>query len=139
MAVPKSRHARRFYRCADLRRVEASILMKAEQEQPTGAVYLAGYVVELMLKALNLEATPAREQEPLLEILKRIGHNQTRLLELYLQKVGGRPPSEVVRAFTLVSDWSSEIRYDPKEVKCIEAERFLEAVDVVYRWADGRL
>jgi hypothetical protein len=137
MAVPKSRNARLYYRCAYKRRVEASILIKAAQ--PTGAVYLAGYVVEFMLKALNLEITPPNQQESLLEVLRRIGHDLTRLLELYQGKGGGRPPPSVVRAFALVSHWSSEMRYDPKEVKLPEAERFLRAVDEVYQWADGRL
>jgi hypothetical protein len=137
MAVPKSKHARLFYRCADKRRVEASILIKADQ--PTGAVYLAGYVVELMLKSLNLENTPPNQQKRLLEDLKRIGHDITRLLELYLQRGGSHPPPNVIRALTLVSDWSSDIRYDPQEVRLREAERFLRAVDEVYQWADGRL
>ena len=60
------------------RRVEASILIQAAQ--PTGAVYLAGYVVECMLKALNLETQPGHLQGSRLEELKRIGHNLTRLL-----------------------------------------------------------
>jgi hypothetical protein len=137
MACPNSKHARLYYRCADRRRVEANILLKADQ--PTGAVYLAGYVVELMLKALNLANTPANQQKRLLEDLKRIGHNIIRLWELYQLKGGNRPPPDVVQALTLVGDWSSEIRYDPKEVPLLEAQRFLRAVDVVYRWADGRL
>jgi len=136
MGVPKSKFARSFYRCADKRRVESRILFKADQ--PTGAVYLAGYVTELMLKALNLENTPANQQEALLDNLKRIGHSLTGLLELYYQKGGSRPPPDVTRAFTLVGDWTS-IRYDPKEVDPVDAERFLEAVDTVYRWVDGRL
>jgi HEPN domain len=137
MAMPRSKDARLYYRCADKRRVEASILIKAAQ--PTGAVYLAGYVVECMLKALNIEAQPGNLQGSRLEELKRIGHNLTRLLELYRQKGGSCPPPEVTRAFTLVGDWSSEIRYNPKEVDLVEAEEFLEAVDQIFRWADGRL
>jgi hypothetical protein len=137
MAVPKSKDARLYYRCADKRRVEATILIRADQ--PTGAVYLAGYVVECMLKALNIENEPADQQGIRLEELTRVGHNLTRLLELYLQEGGSRPPPDVARAFTLVSDWSSEIRYDPKDVKPAEAERFLKAVDVFYRWVDRRL
>ena len=137
MSVPKSRDARLYYRCADKRRVEANILVRAEQ--PTGAVYLAGYVVECMLKALILENRPSNQQAECLEELKKLGHNLTRLLELYVAEGGSRPPPEVARAFSLVSDWSSEIRYNPKELKALEAERFLRAVDLFYLWADGRL
>ncbi len=137
MAIPRSRHARTFYRCADKRRVEAAILFKADQ--PTGAVYLAGYVAEFMLKAVLLETTPASQQESFLEDLKKVGHNLTKLLELYQQRGGSRPPPEVARAFTLAGDWSSEIRYDPREVDPVDAERFLEAVDTIYEWANGRI
>ena len=137
MAMPKSRDARLYYRCAEKRRVEASILIKAVQ--PTGAVYLAGYVVECTLKALNIETQPADQQAGRLEHLKKVGHNLTRLYELYFEDGGSRPPTDVMRAFQFVSQWSSEIRYNPKEVKLVEANRFLKAVDEVYRWTDGRL
>ena len=137
MAVPKSKLARTFYRCADMRRVEARILFEADQ--PTGAVYLAGYVVEFMLKALNLESTPASQQVRLLNDLKTLGHNLPRLLERYRENGGGLPPRDVARALALVSSWTSDIRYDPTEINRGNAERFLKAVDVVRLWADGRL
>lgn len=137
MAIPKSKYARAFYRCADRRRDEARILFRADQ--PTGAVYLAGYFVEFMLKALVLENTPPSQQDKLREELKKTGHNLTALLEGYFKRGGSRPPPDVTRSFALVSDLSSEIRYDPREVDPGEAERFLEAVDNVYRWANGRL
>ena len=97
MAIPRSKSARLYYRCADKRRVEASILIKADQ--PTGAVYLAGYVVELMLKALAIENSPPNQQESVLEEVKRIGHNLTKLLELYEQRGGSRPPPNVIRFY----------------------------------------
>ena len=137
MAIPRSKDARLYYRCADRRRVEASILIKAAQ--PTGAVYLAGYVVECMLKAINIETQPESLQGSRIEELRRIGHDLTRLLELYRRESGSAPPNEIARAFTLVRDWSVEIRYDPKEVKSAEASRFLKAVDEVSQWVDGRL
>jgi hypothetical protein len=137
MPMPRSKDARLYYRCADRRRVEASILIKAAQ--PTGAVYLAGYVVECMLKALIIETQPDNLRASRLEELKKIGHNLTRLLELYLKDGGSKPPSNVVRAFTLVSDWASDIRYDPTEIQPAKADRFIKAVDEVYRWVDGRL
>jgi hypothetical protein len=137
MAIPRSKLARAFYRCADRRRVEARILFNADQ--PTGAVYLGGYVVEFMLKALILESSPAQQQDALLDELKRIGHDPTRLLEVVRQRGGTRPPAEVVRAFSLVASWSSEMRYDPSEIDADEAEGFLDAVAMISRWADGRM
>ena len=131
MARARSKDARLHYHCADMRRVEANILIKASQ--PTGAVYLAGYVVECMLKALNIESQPGTPPGSRMEELKRIGHNLTGLLDLYLQEGGSRPPGNVARAFTLASDRSSEIRYDLTVVKLAEAERFLKADDEFYR------
>ena len=98
-----------------------------------------------MLKALVIESTPPNQQESILKEVRRIGHDLTELLELYKRRGGSHPPPNVVRAFTLVSDvgseiyWSSHLRYDPKEVKLKEAERFLKAVDEVYHLANGRL
>lgn len=61
MAVPRSKEARRFYRCAKQRLVEAQVLQNASM--PTGAVYLAGYSVECILKALLFSVVPAAQTE----------------------------------------------------------------------------
>ncbi len=137
MAIPKSIDARRFYRCANRRGIEAGILFEADQ--PTGAIYMAGYVVECMLKALIIESRPDRFRGDLLEQLKRIGHNITRLLDIYYQSGGSRPPVVVLKAFTLVGEWSSEMRYDPRESPPSDAEKFLKAVAQINQWIDGRI
>ena len=58
MATPSSKESRLFYRCAKQRYEEAQILLEAGR--PTGAVYLAGYGIECMLKALVISMVPAR-------------------------------------------------------------------------------
>ena len=52
MAIPASIEARLYYRCAFQRHEDAQILLRADHT--TGAVYLAGYGVECILKALVL-------------------------------------------------------------------------------------
>ena len=56
MAVPRGKEARLFYRCAKQRSGEARVLQAAFM--PTGAVYLAGYSVECILKALIFSVVP---------------------------------------------------------------------------------
>jgi hypothetical protein len=57
MAGRQSKDVRRF-RVAALQRFEdAQILL--DNDRATGAVYLAGYAVECLLKAVLLERTPA--------------------------------------------------------------------------------
>ncbi len=58
--MPSSAQARCFYRAARQRFDDALLLL--EMERTTAAVYLSGYIVECMLKALILSAVP-REQE----------------------------------------------------------------------------
>jgi len=54
MAVPGSSDARLYYRCAFQRYEEAEVLLKSDYT--TGAVYLAGYGIECILKSLVLMA-----------------------------------------------------------------------------------
>jgi len=64
MAIPASIEARLYYRCAFQRHEDAQILLRADHT--TGAVYLAGYGIECMLKALVLSAVaPAARTEML--------------------------------------------------------------------------
>jgi len=65
MGMPHSRDARLFCRSATQRFAEAQILRKADQT--TGAVYLAGYGVECMLKALILDTLPNTRQAAMLQ------------------------------------------------------------------------
>jgi HEPN domain-containing protein len=86
--MPSSAHARRFYRAAKQRFDDALLLL--EMERTTAAVYLAGYSVECMLKALILSAVPQTHEEELLGMLHGVrAHDYEWLLHLYAEK-GGR-------------------------------------------------
>ena len=46
---------------------------------------------------------------------------------------------DIPEAFTLVNDWSTDMRYLPRTLKADEAEGFLSAAENIIRWADGRI
>jgi len=64
MGMPREKHAKRFYRAAEQRWKDAEFLL--ESERTTAAVYLAGYCVERLLKALILSQAPSDEKENVL-------------------------------------------------------------------------
>jgi len=138
MGVPSSVETRRFYRAALQRLEDARILRKAEHT--TGAVYLAGYGIECILKALVLDGFPvARHGDALKTFCGRKAHDFEWLRSQYLQRGGARFPGDITRSFTLACDWSTDIRYSPKTIKPMEADAFLTAAERIVDWADGRL
>ena len=138
MAIPASIEARLYYRCAFQRHEDAQILLRADHT--TGAVYLAGYGIECMLKALVLSAVaPAARTEMLNSFRGARAHDYEWLRTLYLENGGARFPRKMTESFTLVNDWSTDMRYLPRTLKADEAEGFLAAAENIIRWADGRL
>jgi len=135
--VPTNRDARLFYRCALQRFEEAQILRKSEKT--TGAMYLAGYAVECMLKALLLSATPeSRTSETIKSFRGGHGHSFDWLRDQYLGKGGARFPPVVNECFALLNEWSVEWRYDPGVQSAADSDDFLDAVNAVLAWAKAR-
>ena len=60
MAMPTDINARRYYRVAYQRLDDGAVLL--EISRPRAAIYLTGYAVECILKALLLISTPAGER-----------------------------------------------------------------------------
>ncbi len=138
MAIPSSSDARLYYRCAFQRFEEAQVLLQAAYT--TGAVYLAGYGIECILKALVLMGVPARARPDTLKSFRGSkAHEYEWLRSLYLTNGGARFPREITQHFTLVNDWSTDLRYTPRSVRAEEAEAFLAAAVAIIRWSDGRL
>ena len=138
MPVPGSSDARLYYRCAFQRYEEAEVLFTADFT--TGAVYLAGYGIECILKALILMAVPvAARSETLKSFRGSKAHEYEWLRSLYLTNGGARFPREITQQFTLVNDWSTDLRYTPRSVRADDAEAFLKAAVAIIHWADGRL
>lgn len=138
MAMPTSKLARRFFRCATQRRDEARILFKAESY--AGAVYLAGYAVECIIKAMILAITPAAQEADVVALFRGAkAHDYDQLKVWYRERGGSTPPPSLNPSFTIVNDWSTDLRYSTAPLKQEDAQEFLDAVDEVMRWGSGRL
>jgi hypothetical protein len=138
MAVPTQIDARIYYRCAVLRLDEAKVLFRADYT--TGAVYLAGYGIECILKALVLANTPKNEIPGILRLFRGPrAHEYEWLLSLYFRFGGARLPVEIAKHLTIVNDWSTDLRYSPGIAKAKEAQAFLNSSDAIIKWADGRI
>ncbi|WP_165221696.1 HEPN domain-containing protein [Aquisphaera insulae] len=138
MANPRSKEARKFYRCAGQRFVEAEVLQKADH--PTGAVYLAGYSIECALKSLILAVVaPTDTQEVLHSFRGARAHDYNWLRQTYRLRGGASLPTTVIQDFTLVDTWSTDLRYEPATLHEHEAKAFLDAAGRLIQWAKGRL
>ena len=138
MALPSAQEARPFYQSAKQRFEDARFLLEAERT--TGAIDLAGYSVECILKALLLAITPDGERaETLASFRGAIAHNYDWLKAKYFEKSGPVFPSTVSKNFSLVNTWTTDLRYKAGTSKRGEAEAFLRAAQEIIVWADGRL
>lgn len=138
--VPTLSNVARDYRRSAINRYgEASLLYEAGR--CTGAIYLAGYAVECMLKVMVLSTVPFHQQSEFAKSSFRgsDGHDFEILRSTYFSRRGAGFPSDIAKRFTLVSDWSTDLRYDPREAKNDEAAQFLAAVKGIINWAEGRM
>jgi hypothetical protein len=111
MSLPGSSLARRYYRVAKQREADAEYLLQGDREG--AALYLAGYVVECMLKALILESTPLSRQ---LEMAGKLRRSRGRDLEWLMgqcKRLSLTPSADVVKSFTFLSTWTPDLRYTP--------------------------
>ncbi len=137
MAVPADEDARLFYRAMTERHDDARVLHAAGRG--AGAVYMAGYAVECALKALLVTATPARDRGGVIATFRGVrAHDYDWLREQY-RAVGGSVPQQLDRPFTVVGEWTTDIRYTPGEFPAPRADRFMAATAIVIAWADARL
>lgn len=138
MAMPRDKDAKRFYIAAGRRLDDAKTLYNADRT--TGSMYLAGYTVECMLKALIIaQATSTRKPEVLKEFHGSGAHNFGRLRAAYLKLGGTRFPKDVVESFLVVQEWGTEWRYDPAPRPADDAESFLASVARIWECIDKRL
>ena len=115
-------------------------LLLLEMERTTAAVYLAGYSVECMLKALILSAIPQGQAEEILGMFRGArAHDYEWLMRLYTEKGGARLSPHVIPHFARVNSWSTDMRYAPGAIAAREAKAFMDSVTELITWADGRL
>lgn len=138
MALPHAPEARRFYQVARQRYEDAQYLLEAERT--TGAIYLAGYGIECMLKALVLSILARWKRVELLASFRGSrAHDFDWLMSRYFRNGGQEPPNVVAEALSLAKSWTVEIRYEAKTASETEATEFMEAAEKVMSWADGRM
>jgi hypothetical protein len=138
MALPHAHEARPFYQSAKQRFEDARFLLEAERT--TAAIYLAGYSVECMLKALILSITPDRDRASTLSSFRGAkAHDYDWLKARYFERGGPDFPSPVSKSFALVNTWTTDLRYKAGTSKRGEAEAFFRAAQEIIVWADGRL
>src|SRR5581483_3852365 len=81
--------------------------------RPRAAIYLTGYAVECILKALLLTSTPAGERPEVLATFRgAVAHNIDWLRDRLVQRIGRLPVNEN-RHLSLVSSWSTVFGTSP--------------------------
>jgi HEPN domain-containing protein len=129
------------------RRDDAQALF--EKKRWRGAMYLAGYAVECLLKAKLMRKFGCRVLDELEAELKRrhlIPGDATlydHRIELYLRAGGGLDAMKNEAAqwsrFVIANRWCPSWRYDPDLSRPEDAEDFLAAVDAVLVWIGNNL
>lgn len=138
MPPPADPDARRFYQAALQRRADARASVAARRT--TVAVYLGGYVVECVLKALILTHTSrGRRADVLASFRGTLAHNFGWLRARYRQAGGADFGGSVQRAFSGVALWNPNLRYEPGVLSAAVAADFLAAVEVIWAATDRRL
>src|SRR3990172_5903719 len=113
MALPQARTAQPFYRSARQRFTDGQFLLDAGRT--TGAVYLAGYGVECMLKALLIDAAPRNRRAELVKSFRGAKAHDFEWLQKQYRALKGPPfPQRILERFVLVSTWSTDFRYRPE-------------------------
>ncbi|MBY0526713.1 MAG: HEPN domain-containing protein [Gemmataceae bacterium] len=139
MALPTAAEARAFYQSAKQRWLDARFLL--EEGRTTGGVYLAGYAVECILKALILASIGkvSGRRMALASFRGAKAHDFGWLRTEYLDKGGPSFPSEIAKWFSRVNSWNTDLRYQPGTIKAREAAAMFEAAQGILEWAEGRL
>lgn len=132
-----AKEPRRFIRAAEQRLEEAQFLV--QNDYTTASVYLAGYAVECMLKALILASEPqAHHPRTMKSFHGATAHNfewlreQLRNRHVYLS-------DQIAQPFGTINRWTTSLRYDPVVQKTSEAEAFMRASQEVILWIKERL
>lgn len=138
MATPRDIEARRFFRVAN-QRLEDGRLLLDRLQRANASVYLTGYAVECILKALLITVSPASERKATTAMFRgAIAHDLLWLRERLGERAVRMPP-EIASELMLLSTWSTDLRYEPGPGDSEEAGQFLKSAAIVVRWASERL
>jgi HEPN domain-containing protein len=137
--MPSDPDSKLHYRSAFQRLDEARFLLDGGM-MGAGAVYLAGYAVECILKALILSRVPKKQRKVMFAQLRGSKAHDFEWLRGEYRRLGGdQIPAEIARRFSDLAYWSTELRYSPRQIRIAEATQFLESATRIVDWADGRL
>jgi HEPN domain-containing protein len=137
MSKPRDLSARRYYRVAFQRYEDGEQLL--EIGRPAASVYLTGYAVECILKALLLASTTGRKRgEVLASFRGRTAHDLEGLRDRLARMIGPLPV-QVAGHLSLVSSWSTDLRYQPGPGDLRDATAFLTATHAILEWAKRRI
>jgi hypothetical protein len=137
VSLPTNPIPRRFYRVAYQRIEEAEVLYRAGYY--VGAVYLAGYGVECMLKALIANSSPLKDQPTIeAEFRGQRAHQYEWLRHRYAQTGAPALPRDTNASLAFVSTWDTALRYTPGMGNREDASRFLAEARKILLWADNR-
>ncbi len=131
-----AKEPRRFFRAAEQRLQEVQFLLR--HDYTTASVYLAGYAVECILKALILASEPETRHAETMKSFRGVhGHDFDWLRKQLLQRRVSLPAT-ITTALTDVSRWTTNLRYDPTIQTRRDADTFLTATEEIIRWGHGR-
>lgn len=138
MAGRRSKHVRLFLTAGAARLAEADLLRAGRRS--VGAVYLAGYAIECVLKALILSLADEHEQPGVIDQFRGArAHEFTWLKTLYRESGGAAFPRDVAAAFVVADTWGTRLRYSPRLEYPGDADAFFRATDVILGWANERI
>jgi hypothetical protein len=146
--MAKSPHNRRrqqlvaqFRRAAWQRLEEATFLLE-RGSYFTASVYLGGYAVECILKALILANDPP-SVDPEVTVKESVAagakSHKTDYLKAQLQRRQVSIPSRVNTCLLQVNWWETDLRYSVKRLSRQSAMAFLDTTREIVQWANGRL
>jgi HEPN domain-containing protein len=128
---------------AGIHRLEDAQVL-AREKRWRGAMYLAGYGVECLLKKKLMEKFQCQRLLELEQELQQRGllaleaTVYTHQLERLLRLAGGldriRQNRDAWSRFNLVNRWLPAWRYSPKSVTAEDAQDFIEAVEATMKW-----
>lgn len=140
MAIPNDIDARLFFRSGRERLEDAHVLLQSSPQRTTGAVYLAGYCVECLLKALVLSSEPkSRHPETLATFRGSKAHNYSWLQEQYQLRTGRVFPPRIQECLEILNAWGTSLRYVSATFSAAEADLFLKTTGEFSEWAESHL
>lgn len=124
--------SRDFQRAAEQRLTTAEYLL--DGDYTLDALYLAGYSVECILKALIMRLTPESNQEEAFQRLKSGAkmHNPENLKE-ELQNLNCTIPNDLIRGFRRF-EWSTNLRYESGRRPRSEVRGYMKVAEKTIAW-----